>query len=204
MKRFIALSAVVIVLLIALAVYWWCLRDEELTPQEQHRWLMGSDEPIGETGAVLRFELVWPLVPADEAARENKTLLAYTAESPKETPAKLFAQLESLGRSERLRDPKAGCVVVAGKLGGQFTSIDEFEVLDAQREGDALILNVKFQKVMSYDGDPAGARAYFGLALPRDDMTRTIEIRFKQVLLDWSPPEKDLVPPMLKDIRVSL
>jgi hypothetical protein len=203
MKRFIALSAVVLVVLIALAVYWWGLRDRGPTPQEQYR-LMGSDEPVGETGAVLRFELVSPLEAADEAAQENKTLLAYTAEFPKETPSELFARLENVGRAERLRDPKAGCVVVAGRLGGEFTSIDEFEVLGAQREGDTLILDVKFRKVISYDGTPLLAWAYFSLALPRDNVTRTIEIRFKQAVLDGNFPEKDLVPPMLRDIRLSL
>ena len=82
MKRFIVWSGVVLVLLIALAVCWWFLRDERLPPEPQFHLLMGSDAPIGETGAMLRFELTGPAGWGEQRARENESLIGCGPEPP--------------------------------------------------------------------------------------------------------------------------
>lgn len=205
MKRFLSLSGVVLALLIALAVYWWFLKEEELPPEPLFHLLMGSDTPIDETGAILRFELMGPAGWGEEQVRENEALIGYELEPPKAIPSTLCNSYENRWPPDFRPQPGTGYLVVAGRLGGQFTAIDEFKILGGHREADALILDVKFRQIINLDHPYPPVFAYFSLCLPQGEgAIRTIEIRFKQVhSYDGVPEEEEnLVPPVLKDVRL--
>lgn len=201
--------------MLALLVLILCLRGRTYVaqyPHERHSALFPPElsDPEGhgqQRGVTLRFELTWTTDQDDYSfPSKNQVLVAYSDGAPTLTPRGLFSRLKSVDRRTRLSARDPAYVLVAGKLAGVATSIDQFEIIEQRREGDVLIFDAEFRRAVSCDFTPPPAEAYFALCLPADaTLPRAVEIRFRQVRLDWSGEEDvELVPPVLSDVKIDI
>lgn len=103
-----------------------------------------------------------------------------------ERPLDAFKKLKK-GHYQQATDEPKKAVYFVGQLKGEIYSIDKFKFLDAEQNGDELIVKVRYTRKSSppLGGTPGPARAYF-VAKAQPGVTK-LTMKFEHVLESFRP-----------------